>query len=196
MIGKIIDALANIWSRKRWNPDNPFDHLDLMDKTSLFGVKNILEHRPEILDQGLSRGVVFSYIMLEGYHLDPPEIQKTQDLRIVDPGIPITVNWEKFPELRRLWINVKDINVEGIASCTKLTYLLLDLRGREVFPPLLANLPNLEILKSSLRMNRKLFFESSRLSLCLCRKDFGIESNSQLLQDVYTRPHKEYVVCA
>ena len=103
--------------------------------------------------------------------LSPPSYNTT-NLSISDSGIGILkVDWNKFPNLRKLSVNYYSMDIESLKVCRKLEHLSLSLRKRgEKLPTWIADLPRLTTLRSNLKPKGKMHFTSNLLKICLVPK--------------------------
>jgi len=106
-----------------------------------------------------------------------PEICDTESLKIVDDSRfnksgAIYINWEKFPNLKYLFLFVNDIDLTYINKCENLEIVLIDVDNRQQVG-LVKNLPNticelkkLKRLSSNCILQSKTHFKSKDLISC------------------------------
>ena len=116
--------------------------------------------------------------------INPPK-SKTKVLQIIDlSGAKnvLTINWEKLPDLRELYIRSPDLNLDGLQHCQNLETICLDLQNKNrEFPPWLCKFPKLKKIILNIVTDKPYHFVSPTLEICLIPKKQKFTSSSNLV---------------
>ena len=123
------------------------------------------------------KNVKFSNYSYEDYNIDPKKITNTENLYISSYNkkkIKITINWNKFPKLKYLYISIYDININNIEICDNLEVIFLFLEksnnNESLFPIIPKNIGLLKNLKhffSNCYIVPETKFISKKLKTCI-----------------------------
>lgn len=90
----------------------------------------------------------------------------------------ISINWEKFAQLKILDLYVYDIDLTGIEKCKSLKAIRIDTDVNTLLPDCIAQLVNLEFIAVTCKTNMSLHFVSPKLRVCFVPKTGIFTSNS------------------
>lgn len=122
------------------------------------------------------------------YNIEPTNITNTENLYIVSSSNKknkICINWNKFPKLKCLFLNIYDININNIEICDNLEVIFLYLeksnKNNSLFPIIPKNIGLLKNLKhffSNCNISSETKFISKNLETCIL-----YDNNSEIVHN-------------
>ena len=123
--------------------------------------------------------MIFTNCFIGDEIVDIPE-SPTEKLIIRD-RYTINIDWQKFPKLKFLDIQVNDTNFVGLENCKELEVLRIDLGVDKYLPNFFADFQNLKVIATTCFAIEPLHFVSKHLKVCLMNKKHAFTSNSDLV---------------
>lgn len=103
----------------------------------------------------------------------------------------IQIDWEKFPHLKVLDIQVYDINLDGLENCKQLELIRIDLELERYLPSFIPELVNLRAIATTCYANKQYHFVSNKLKVCIVPKKYIFTTNSVFVPTKHLQP--EYI---
>ena len=166
----------------------PFEtFIDMCDK-SMFSLKkliiNYVDNPSPWIPINWPSTIIFDNCRMGSEYIDPP-LSKTKIIRIKDYTSikPLNINWKKLPELREIYIDVFDCNLDTLKYCSHLEKICINLRNPDAkpFPQWLGSLKKLHTIITNVKTDSSHHFVSPNLTICLVPKTKKFTAVSKLV---------------
>ena len=166
----------------------PFDKfIDMCDK-SFLSLKtltvNYIDDPVLWIPTNWPHTTIFNNCKMGSVYIDPP-LSNTHILRIKDYTSikPLDINWEKLPDLREIYLDVFDCNIEKLKHCSKLENICINIRNSDTkpFPQWLGSFKKLHTIITNIKTNSTYHFVSPTLTICLVPKITNFTAISTLV---------------
>ena len=135
-----------------------------------------------MIERPWPKEMIFTNCFIGNDLVNIPE-SPTEKLIIRDNTIrsSINIDWQKFPKLKILDIQVNNTNFAGLEKCKELEVVRIDLGIDKYLPDFFADFQNLKLIASTCFASEPLHFVSKQLKVCLMNKKHAFTSNSELV---------------
>jgi len=166
----------------------PFDKfIDMCDK-SILSLKtltlNSIDNPIPWIPTTWPHTTIFNNCKMGPEYIDPP-LSNTHILRIKDYTSikPLDINWEQLPDLRELYLDVFDCNIEKLKLCSKLENICINTRNpaTKPFPQWLGSFKKLHTIITNIKTYSTHHFISPTLTICLIPKITNFTAISTLV---------------
>ncbi len=119
--------------------------------------------------------------------LSPPPGSRTTSLHLVDMSTKgngkLIVEWDKLPDLKKIYIATDCIELEGLEKCINLEVVIIELRNHKTIPEALFKLPKLRVIVSNVGPppDKEIYVISDAIEKCLVPKKMKFICQSKVV---------------
>ena len=137
-------------------------------------IKNVSEPETWLVSVWPSK---VEFLNCNHYKIDPYNITNTEELIIIQNYFykkKLKINWYKFPKLKKIHIEIYDIDISGLHNCKNLEYIYLTSKNNNVILSKdIFNIQNLKYLFTNcfLPIIENMIFISSNIQNCIVKNN-------------------------